>query len=159
MLCGHCGKNQATKSYELMKRGKKEVRYYCLDCYHKIFLSLDNEEGELLECPYCGATFAEIKRRNLVGCAHCYTAMKQALLPAIEKMQGVAQRHVGKSPYDSDEEKTAKRVAELDKLAEKYNDEKDYESARECEEISARLDKGFKEEYVWRNRPHSSKQS
>ena len=112
-----------------------------------------------MQCPYCGTTVAEFKKRNLVGCAQCYTAMQQSILPTIEKMQGTAQRHKGKKPYDSDEEKTAKRIAELETVAEKYNEEKDYESARDCEERSARLENGFEEEYVWRNRPLSSKRS
>ena len=62
MLCAKCRKNQATKTYEQMRKGKKEVSYYCLDCYHKSFLC--DEENSLAfvysACSYCGTTAEEI---------------------------------------------------------------------------------------------------
>lgn len=160
MLCGYCKKNQATKTYEQIKKGKKESSYYCLDCYHKLFLDLDEgETGGLNACPYCGTTVAELKKRNLVGCANCYSTMQQAILPLVTKMQGSNQRHQGKSPYESQEEKVSRRLAELSALSEKYNAEKDYDSAREYERRYQQLKNGLEEDYVWRNRPLSSKQS
>ena len=58
MLCGKCKKNQATKTYETLKNGKKQTEYFCLECYHKGFVYV--EEGEALSaCPYCGTTVAQ----------------------------------------------------------------------------------------------------
>ena len=63
MACGHCGKNQAVKTYEEIKNGKKKLEYYCLDCYHRLFLYAEEAEGvgALSACPYCGTTKAEIE--------------------------------------------------------------------------------------------------
>ena len=99
MACGHCGKNQAVKTYEEIKNGKKQVEYYCLDCYHRLFLYADETEGDfsLSACPYCGMTLAEVKKGKLVGCANCYKMMSVGTLPMIKKMQG-EKAHRGKTP-------------------------------------------------------------
>ena len=60
MLCGNCKKNQATKTYEQIKKGKKTVDYYCMDCYARLFISADENVGGLTVCPYCGTTAEEI---------------------------------------------------------------------------------------------------
>ena len=90
MLCGKCKKNQATKTYEQIKKGKKEVAYYCLACYHETFLCAEEEQTSQIfsACPYCGTTVSEFKKRNLVGCARCYTMLSGAVLPVVVKMQG-----------------------------------------------------------------------
>ena len=160
MLCGHCKKNQATKTYEQIKSGKRDVRYYCLECYHKIFLDveIDGENSSRNDCPYCGTTAAEIKKRNLVGCAKCYESMQTHLLPDITKMQG-AEMHQGKRPYATERERMERRRFELRMLVKKYTEEKDYESARAYEERLVQLENGVEEDYVWRNRLLLSKQS
>ena len=87
MLCGICRKNQATKTYEQIKNGKVAVEYYCLDCYHRQFISADNK-ADASVCPACGTTVEEVKKRNLVGCAYCYKAFQNALVPVISKLAG-----------------------------------------------------------------------
>jgi protein arginine kinase activator len=160
MLCESCKKNQATKTYEQIKKGKRDVSYYCLECYHKIFLDIDERENgeKSTVCPYCGTTAAELKKRNLVGCAKCYETLQNHLLPVITKMQG-SQAHTGKKPYETDTEKLARRRQELTAISEKYKKEKDYESARAYDERRIQLENGLEEDYVWRNRLHLSKQS
>jgi protein-arginine kinase activator protein McsA len=89
MLCKYCKKNQATKTYEQIKNGNRDVTYYCLDCYQKIFLDVELDGASArTDCPYCGTTVAELKKRNLVGCAKCYEVLASQLLPVITKMQG-----------------------------------------------------------------------
>ena len=150
MLCGYCKKNQATKTYEQIKNGKRDITYYCLECYQKIFLDVESD-GESIrnDCPYCGTTAAELKKRNLVGCAKCYETLASQLLPVITKMQG-AQIHNGKRPFESEKERMLLRRMELTELVKKYKEEKDYESARAYEERLVQLENGVEEDYVWR---------
>lgn len=152
MLCAKCRKNQATKTYEQMRKGKKEVSYYCLDCYHKSFLC--DEENSLAfvysACPYCGTTAEEFKRRNLVGCARCYETLQRAVYPVIRKMQG-DELHKGKAPYETETERIERRCFELKTLAEKRYLEGDKEGAAEYEEQIASLKAGEEEVYSWRS--------
>ena len=46
MLCCHCKKNQATKTYDRITDGKKQTEYYCLDCYHRLFISIEADAAE-----------------------------------------------------------------------------------------------------------------
>lgn len=160
MLCGHCKKNQATKTYEQIKKGKRDVSYYCLECYHKIFLEVDADRTgtSLSACPYCGLTVAELKKRNLVGCAKCYQTLETHLIPMITKMQG-AEQHKGNVPYQTEKEGMDRRCLELKAVVEEYKAKKDYQTARAYEERLVQLENGVEEDYVWRNRLHLSKQS
>ena len=153
MLCAKCRKNQATKTSEQIRKGKKEIFYYCLDCYHKTFLCDDEKSDAAVysACPYCGTAVEEFKRRNLVGCAYCYQTLQRAVYPVIRKMQG-AQRHNGKLLYETEREKTEHRAFELKVLAEKRYLDGDEEGAAEYEEQISRLKAGEEEEYVWRSR-------
>ena len=152
MLCSQCKKNQATKTYERLKKGKKEIEYYCLNCYHNAFLSETQASvAPVSACPYCNTTVAELKKRNLVGCAYCYTTLGAALQPTIKKMQG-DYAHIGKKAYETTVEKTQKRRQELEVLAEKcYSANDDIAGAKYDEQIS-RLLEGYEEEFVWDHR-------
>ncbi|MBQ8309004.1 MAG: hypothetical protein IJX96_04140 [Clostridia bacterium] len=164
MLCGNCRKNQATKTYEQIKKGKKTIEYYCLDCYHRLFIVAENEEGTDGEnasvCPYCGTAAEELKKRNLVGCARCYKTFATALAPVIVKMQGGA-AHRGKRPVGGETERLTRRLNELKTIVEKRNAEGDFETARAYTERLLRLQENIEEEedFVWRKRPLSYKRS
>ena len=45
MLCGNCKKNQATKTYEWIKKERVEISYYCLECYQKLVVNADEADG------------------------------------------------------------------------------------------------------------------
>ena len=157
MLCGNCKKNQATKTYKQTRQGKTETSYYCLDCYHKLFVYVEDTFGEeRTACPYCGTTAAEIKKRKLVGCAYCYKTMQATVLPMVERMQGV-QAHQGKAPYETESERIIRRRNELRSLAQKYKEEKDYEGVRACETALTQLQDEEKETYAWQQPPLLSK--
>lgn len=49
-------------------------------------------------CEACGTTFAEFKKRGLLGCGACYKAFEEAIGPIVERMQEGATHHVGKVP-------------------------------------------------------------
>lgn len=162
MLCGHCKKNQATKTYEEIRKGKKTIEYFCLECYHHLFITPDTDSAEKSTtgyCPYCGTSAEELKKRNLVGCAKCYETFSVALAPVIVKMQGGAV-HCGKRPQGGEYEKLARRTSELKTIVNKLNAEKDFKAARAYTERLSALQEGVEQEdYVWRKRPHSFKQS
>lgn len=156
MLCGQCKKNQAVKAYEQIKKGKKEVGYYCLDCYHKLFLFVEEQTDRQSACPYCNTLVSEIKRRNLAGCAYCYQALTATLTPIAIKMQG-GQAHKGKTPYQTQQEIRERRCYELKVLAKKCYEENDFEGAREYERQIVLLKTGEEEDFVWRNRDLSKR--
>lgn len=147
MLCCHCKKNQATKAYDRLTDGKKQTEYYCLDCYHRLFISVDERETEggfaaqIAMCPYCGTSEEDFRTRGLVGCAQCYQSLSRAVLPAVVKMQG-AEIHCGKRPESSGErEEMIKQRNFLKARVETLMKEKNYEMAKACSEELSRLNK------------------
>ncbi len=155
MLCAKCKKNQATKTYELIKNGETKTVYYCLECYHNDFVCVETDEV-LSACPYCGTSVSYFKRTNLVGCAHCYQALSHAVFPVVTKLQG-GEKHRGKSAYATVEERIERRCNELDIMANKYYLENDDKSAAVYEEkIDALRERGG-EKAIWHS-PLLSKQ-
>ncbi len=169
--CQCCKKNQAVRSYEGDKSNAKR-EFYCLECYSKLFL--DGIDGEsLTSCPYCGTTLAEAKASKIVGCAHCYRAMSEGLVPLVQKMQG-SRAHQGKTPpMDSEfgslvdfssgmsEEARALAVAktryqrqcrELEIIIEKLTAEGNVEGAKSYKEKLSTMQsqERIEEDFVWR---------
>ncbi len=176
MLCLQCKKNQATKTYEQIKNGVKNTEYYCLDCYHRLFLCQQEAEGEemLSACPYCGVTAQEFERTKMVGCAYCYRMMENVVLPAIVKMQG-AKGHVGKFPtieegleplLPSEKAKTEalkktkfrRQCRELEMIIEKLQKDGDETGAKDYQDKLNRMKKksAIEEDFVWRE-THATK--
>ncbi len=181
MRCFYCNKNEATKTYQQVKDGKNTAQYYCLECYHRLFLSATETESErsLSACPYCGTSLAEFKETKLVGCAYCYKMMASGLIPAVIKMQGTS-GHRGKMPplspddeellekksfatqterleYRTDAAKRARferQCLEMEILSDYLREQKDYEGANGYEEKLAqmRAKSDVEEEFVWRKR-------
>ncbi len=179
-LCQCCKKNQAARSYE-GENGKREL--YCLDCYSRLFLEGgSSEENALSACPYCGTGLDEVKKRKLVGCAHCYQSMQTGLFPLIKKMQG-GKAHTGKtpplegeygSPYDNADivygEYRAQAVAkaryarqsrELEIIIAHLKAEgRGEEASGYQEKLAAMKIRGaIEEDFVWRTRASLSKRS
>lgn len=147
MLCCHCKKNQATKSRESMSDGgEKRTSYYCPECYEKLFISLDFSTSKTIAanaCPYCGTTAEDFSRTGLVGCAHCYSALAPAVLPAVVRMQG-GEAHRGKREKNTDERaEMIKRRDFLKNRVEELLKEKRYVIARgyaaELKELNKKL--------------------
>ena len=150
MLCAKCKKNQATKTYELIKNGKQERVYYCLECYHNDFVFVETETA-LSACPYCGTTATQFKRTSLVGCAQCYTALAHVVFPVVSKMQG-GEKHRGKRAYETEEERIELRRKELDIMANKYYLANDDKGAAVYEEKIDALRTLKDGEVIWHNR-------
>ena len=188
MRCLYCNKNEATKTYEQVKKGKRTTEYYCLECYHRLFLCAeDTEAGDALSaCPYCGTALSEYEATKLVGCAYCYRTMGAGLYPSIVKMQGGVSGHRGKMPPLSPEDEdvldkkefateaefilyradAAKRVrierqcGELEILSDYLREKKDYDGADgyEAKLAKMRATSEVEEEFVWRTGRTLSKQ-
>ena len=159
MLCANCKKNQATKSYEMQRQGTSGIKYYCLDCYYRLFIAPQTQENlDATACAYCGTTLAELKKRNLVGCAKCYDTLRTTLMPAVQKLQKCTQ-HTGKNSVGNPSDALARRCDELKTIVEKLNSEKKFAAARAYTERLLRLQEGMDEEenYVWQKHQHSLK--
>lgn len=147
MLCCHCKKNQATKTYDRLTDGKKQTEYYCLDCYHRLFISVEeNAEDKLAGvqiamCPYCGTSEEDFKASGMVGCAQCYQSLARAVLPVVIRLQG-SEAHCGKQPKNSDErEEMIKRRNFLKARVEELMKLKNYDDVKVCSEELSRLNK------------------
>lgn len=175
MRCSHCKQKEATKSYEQFKNGKMVVEYYCMDCYDKLFLTEDGKTdgGTLSVCPYCGISLREVAAGKLVGCAQCYAAMREGVMPLVVKMQG-DRAHIGKTPpleygetvyggevYDKilhaktlERARFERQCYELELIIAKLKAENNYEDAKGyADKLSSMRSKGKIEEgFVWRTR-------
>lgn len=106
MRCFYCNKNEAVKSHAHTKNGERKRAYYCLACYEKLFLCVEEAEGERslsVVCPYCGTTLDEFNASKIVGCPYCYKTLRNSIMPTIVKMQGETFGHRGKKPLLSEE--------------------------------------------------------
>ena len=182
MRCCHCKQKEATKTYSQFKNGKSTTEYYCMDCYDKLFLSeMSKTDGESLSvCPYCGISLQEVKVGKLVGCAHCYAAMREGVAPLVVKMQGdrahtgktlpleYGESHYGGDIYDESLRKKAlakarfeRQCHELELIIAKLQAENNYEDAKGyADKLSSMRSKAeIEEEFVWRTRQALSKQS
>lgn len=106
MLCSACGRNPA-KTY-LKRTGDKELKLeLCPACYQALYPErqsddfftsfLGNVGSGKKECSACGSTLEDYRRTGLLGCAYCYTAFRDEILPTISFIQGKV-RHEGKEP-------------------------------------------------------------
>jgi len=61
------------------------------------------EELEKLVCPNCKMTFKEFRGQGRLGCAECYVAFREQLIPLLENIHGEA-HHCGKFPQRAPDE-------------------------------------------------------
>lgn len=158
MLCRSCKKNQATNIYERITDGKKQTEYYCADCYHRLFHSTQNIEEKEVVCKACGCTAKEFLSSGLVGCEHCYTALKGFIEPSVKRMQG-KEVHVGKTPAFSDVKTDVKdKIKALRSEVEACIKNRDYKRANECLAELKKLNLSLQEEGdAWKSLSGSSK--
>lgn len=113
MICSSCGAQNA-RVYRRMIDGRERELTLCPSCFEKLY---PEKEPDLLSsfmgrtggsgkvCPSCGTSFEEYRLTGLLGCAECYNAFREELLPAIRYVQGGRIRHKGKAPSGIAEEK------------------------------------------------------
>ena len=113
MLCTMCGSHFA-KQYQRKAEGREITLTLCDDCYNKLYPAEEGGDffasfvgrtsGRGKSCPVCGLTLADFRRSGLLGCADCYNAFRDELLPTIRYVQGKLQ-HEGKAPSAEADEK------------------------------------------------------
>lgn len=169
MLCCHCKKNQAAKTYEWVKNGEKQTDYYCLDCYEQNFLSIKEGEKTLSACPYCGATKESILLHKLVGCGYCYKMLEEVVMPLVTGMQNTSLSHKGKKPpllgdiqveeisleYEAKlraDARFQRQCNELKSVIAKLLSDGEFEGAREYQEKLKKMEEklAVEEDFVWR---------
>lgn len=98
MLCSNCKKNEGV--YPVTGADGEET-LLCNECYARLgaaaeYAALSGiEEGG--RCPVCGTTYEQYKHTGLVGCAACYDAFREELMPVIRRMHGKTV-HMGGHP-------------------------------------------------------------
>lgn len=118
MKCQKCKKREANTHIKKVLNGEYTEYMLCSECAHamgydNVFsLEMPDMFGGLLQsfftgalparsgasrCPVCGSTYGDITNTGKVGCAHCYEAFYEELLPSIKRIHGNT-KHSGKVP-------------------------------------------------------------
>ncbi len=109
MLCTVCGSENARKFLRKTADGRELTLTLCKNCYARLYPA--QESGDLFTafvgnaqrgasdkaCRSCGTTLADFRRTGLLGCADCYAAFREELVPTLRFVQGKLS-HTGKSP-------------------------------------------------------------
>lgn len=143
MLCQHCNSKQATVKLERTLNGIKSTVHLCSSCYKKAcgknaaysaksimdaLLEGGNTFAPVLRCEVCGTTFADYDHDGLLGCACCYDAFKEQLLPIIARIHGKT-THVGKVNQNYTEHDLQRKLASLQEELENAVREKRFNRA------------------------------
>ncbi len=118
--CDKCGKPATVYMTEIIN-GEKIEKHLCEDCAMEEGITikatlpisqlledfiLQTSAGGIelseLQCDVCGLTFAEFRKKGLLGCPNDYDAFDLALRPLLEHAQEGASQHVGKVPHHAD---------------------------------------------------------
>jgi protein arginine kinase activator len=146
--CDLCGKSEGTmKVRQLDKDGNATEISICAECARErgfteveklkanvgeIIAELKNriDAGDAkLVCGSCGLSYAEFKKQGRLGCAECYTAFHDQLVPLIRRIHDAVQ-HVGRTA--SGGRKQAQLKMNIQKLRDALSgaiQDEDYEKA------------------------------
>lgn len=81
-------------------------------------------------CSSCGLTFAEFRKRALLGCPDCYTSFEPLLMPLLERAQEGATHHLGKIPrYAGTDQVRQQRLKQLRRELDRAVSSEQYERA------------------------------
>jgi protein arginine kinase activator len=149
VICEQCRENEASLHLVTYLNGEKIEKHICSDCaaqmnapgvfnafsigdlFNSFFKSTQAETAELpsLRCPDCGMSIGDFKSTGQFGCAGCYKAFEEYIIPLIKKVQGGTE-HTGKAPEGMSKKFEKRR--QIDKLKEMISDAvraEDYEHA------------------------------
>ncbi|MFA5164788.1 MAG: UvrB/UvrC motif-containing protein [Candidatus Omnitrophota bacterium] len=115
MLCQVCGKNDATVEFTEIVNDEVKQLQLCDACAKKKGIEMEQHfsiadflaglsepdakgpgGGPVLKCGNCGMTFNDFQKIGRFGCADCYTAFRENLLPLLKRIHG-STRHTGKA--------------------------------------------------------------
>src|SRR5690606_9385731 len=92
-------------------------------------------------CPECGMTFAQFRQSGILGCASCYDAFPEQLSMLIQRAQGGATHHTGKTPRRAG--KSLDRQLERQRLIKQLDaavDAEQYERAAKIRDLLNTMD-------------------
>ena len=117
MICQKCGQRPAVVQRSVIRNNEKIEEYLCEECarqvmkiplsmewpgdFDKLFANLLNfypqETRTALSCPKCGLSYQEFLESGRFGCAECYDAFADKLVPLFNKLHN-ANQYQGKIP-------------------------------------------------------------
>lgn len=135
MLCGKCGKKEATVHIQKIVNGKVESMHLCQDCANELSGSeamdginlaeiLMNIAGKAVQkavgkkkpsqpvpvCPECGWDLEKFQKTGYFGCPECYSVFAENLEPMLSGMhRGMI--HTGKIPPQSEKDRAGHEKA------------------------------------------------
>ena len=131
MLCDECGKLPAEVLMTAVVNGQATSRHLCRDCIKKykagdlqgvlaavLSAMAQNQQCPDIICPKCGLSYAEFQKKGLLGCAECYQAFREHLLPLITRVQGRTQHAGRRPPVNPQEQERLDRAQQLRALME-----------------------------------------
>ena len=160
MLCQNCNKNEANMHMERIINGRAAEVHLCSDCARSLgygeafsgmgfsfadffgdFLLKNESLTSAVRCGVCGKTFEDIATDGKMGCAECYNAFYEKLLPSLTRVHG-KNSHMGKRPLNAGGGAVAD-IEELKTRLEKAVMNQDFETAVKLrDEIKSLLSKG-----------------
>ncbi len=121
MNCERCQAEEATVVVTTVIDDKKTIQHLCRECAQEAGVDLSEQDTEIkedaismlesadtvekhdedaLRCPSCGLTYGQFKKRYRVGCADCYEAFREQMIPLLDKVHS-SDIHTGKRPDGS----------------------------------------------------------
>jgi protein arginine kinase activator len=160
MLCQNCNKNEANMHMKRIINGRAAEVHLCSDCARSLgygeafsgmgfsfvdffgdFLLKNESLTAAVRCGVCGKTFEDIATDGKIGCAECYNAFYEKLLPSLTRVHGKT-AHMGKRPLNARFGVTTD-IEELKTRLEKAVMDQDFETAAKLrDEIRSLLSKG-----------------
>lgn len=167
MMCERCGKNPANTYLKQVINGNVREMHLCENCAQELGysvlstmnpfdmgISFNNFLGGLFSqalpqqtagstktCPSCGSTFEDFMQNAQAGCANCYQAFYEELLPSIQRIHGKT-KHVGKIPGSAS--KSLKLNRELTSLRQQLSaavEAQEYEKAAKLRDRIREIEK------------------
>jgi protein arginine kinase activator len=132
MKCESCGEREATVHYKEIRDSVVREMNLCAACAEEKGFVISSSKGDFsvpnllgsiaenavssaegeggpARCESCGLVYDEFKGSGRLGCAECYGAFRLALGPLLRRIHG-SDRHLGKTPGDSGEERLKTRA-------------------------------------------------
>lgn len=163
-VCQHCGENPATIHFTDIKDDERVELHVCEEC--AAAQGITNESGlpgalvgmvmaatrgasaSSLQCPHCGMTWREFRKRGRLGCPHDYEVFESVLVPLLANMHQGADRHVGRLPHGHGPESInrGERLMDLRRQLTTAVEAERYEQAARLRDEIRTLEEGVREQ-------------
>jgi protein arginine kinase activator len=165
MQCQICNKNDATIHLTEIADGVRSEMHICEQCaveqdiavkshipINELLTNLlavqptdDELSGPLeqkLECPNCGLTLAQFRKKGLLGCPYDYEVFEKLLMPLIEKAHDGKTTHCGKLPSKTSQNtKIQMELLNLRQQLQAAVQSEDYEQAAQLRDKISQIEK------------------